>query len=66
MRKIRQIMAIIGLILIIGLTLATVILGIMGSQLCAPMLVVTSAVVVLIWGMLMLTRLVQNKDDNER
>lgn len=65
MKKLKQIAAWIGIIVITGLVIATFVLGIGGSALTVPMLILTMGVSISIWVLLWFLRLLEKKSEDK-
>lgn len=65
MKKLRQIAAWIGIIVVVGLVAATFVLGISGSSLTISMLILTMGVSIVIWVLLWFIRLLEKRSDEE-
>lgn len=65
MKKLRQIAAWIGIIVLVGLVAATFVLGISGSSLTISMLILTMGVSIVIWVLLWFIRLLEKRSDEE-
>lgn len=65
MKRLRQIVAWIGIIVVVGLVAATFVLGISGSSLTISMLILTMGVSIVIWVLLWFIRLLENRSDGE-
>lgn len=61
MKKLRQIAAWIGIIVIVGLVIATFILGVTGSSLTVSMLILTMGVSIVLWVLLWFIKLLENR-----
>lgn len=65
MKKIRQIAAWIGIILVLGLVITTFVLGISGSSLTISMLILTMGVSIILWVLLWFIRILENRSNGE-
>lgn len=61
MKKLRQIAAWIGIIVVVGLVIATFILGVTGSSLTVSMLILTMGVSIVLWVLLWFIKLLENR-----
>lgn len=66
MKKIRQIAAWIGIIVVLGLVVATFILSICGSSLSMGMLVLTMGVSIILWVCLWFLRILENRNSDQK
>lgn len=65
MKKLRQVAAWIGIIGIVGLVIATFVLGIRGSSLAISMLILTMGVSIVIWVLLWFLKILQRRSDEK-
>ncbi|MDO5156107.1 MAG: hypothetical protein Q4D51_09075 [Eubacteriales bacterium] len=63
MEKLRRIIAMLTVVVIVGLVIATLICGITGSEYFFAMLFLTFVVPVILWVFMWFTRLVNKKDE---
>lgn len=61
MKKLRQIAAWIGIIVVVGLVITTFILGVTGSSLTVSMLILTMGVSIVLWVLLWFIKLLENR-----
>lgn len=68
MKKLRQIAAWIGIIVVVGLVIATFVLGVTGSSLTISMLILTMGVSIILWALLWFIRILENRsgEDTEK
>lgn len=66
MKKLRQIAAWIGIIVVVGLVIATFVLGVTGSSLTISMLILTMGVSIILWALLWFTRILENRSGEDR
>lgn len=62
MKKVRQIIAWIGIIVIIGLVIATFVLSIIGNGLSLGMLILTMGVSIVFWVLLWFLRVMEKRN----
>ena len=65
MKKLRQIAAWIGIIVVVGLVTATFVLGISGSSLTVSMLILTMGVSIVLWVLLWFIKILENRQKEE-
>lgn len=65
MKKLRQITAWIGIIVVVGLVTATFVLGISGSSLTVSMLILTMGVSIVLWVLLWFIKILENRQKEE-
>ncbi|MDE7366997.1 MAG: hypothetical protein K2N24_06555 [Lachnospiraceae bacterium] len=65
MKKLRQIAAWIGIIVVVGLVIATFVLGVTGSSLTISMLILTMGVSIILWVLLWFIRILENRSNGE-
>ncbi|MCM1495614.1 MAG: hypothetical protein NC089_07450 [Bacteroides sp.] len=65
MKKLRQIAAWIGIIVVVGLVTATFVLGISGSSLTVSMLILTMGVSIVLWVLLWFIKILENRRKEE-
>ena len=66
MKKIRQMIAWLGIIVVVGLVIATFVLSILGSKLSMGMLVLTMGVSIVLWVCLWFLRIIENRHDDQK
>lgn len=65
MKKLRQIAAWIGIIVVVGLVIATFVLGVTGSSLTISMLILTMGVSIILWALLWFIRILENRSGED-
>ncbi len=65
MKKLRQIAAWIGIIVVVGLVIATFVLGVTGSNLTISMLILTMGVSIILWVLLWFIRILENRSGED-
>ena len=65
MKKLRQIAAWIGIIVVVGLVIATFVLGVTGSNLTISMLILTMGVSIILWALLWFIRILENRSGKD-
>ena len=65
MKRLRQIAAWIGIIVVVGLVIATFVLGVTGSNLTISMLILTMGVSIILWVLLWFIRILENRSNGE-
>ena len=63
MKNIKRILAVIGVILLIGMYVCTLIFALIGSPASDDLLKASIAATVLLYGFILITRLLKNKND---
>ncbi|MBP3506542.1 MAG: hypothetical protein J6K43_09105 [Lachnospiraceae bacterium] len=66
MKKVRQIIAWIGIIVIIGLVIATFVLSIIGNGLSLGMLILTMGVSIVFWVLLWFLRIMEHRNSDSK
>ena len=65
-KKIKQVAAWLGILVIVGLVITTFILGISGSTLTIPMLILTMGTSIVIWVMLWFLKILERRSEENK
>lgn len=65
-KKIKRVAAWLGILVIVGLVITTFILGISGSTLTIPMLILTMGTSIVIWVMLWFLKILERRSEENK